>query len=161
MAAHCFRAQRLRILTRSSKQRADAEEQYFKRQQEEANVLLHAAQKGCDWTALDPQLAFTLAHAARSTVLAEEEALERKIEECRRRLTTLTDARDDARGRLTEADFQMATIASFLKRAGIALDFSGKALEPSPFLHPTDYGDLPGSPAEPFEEEGSDSGVST
>ncbi len=104
------------------------------KQQQETNVLLHAAERGMDWTSLDGRLALALATAAQATIDAEQKALEQRILECRHLLITLEDSRDDALGRGCEASYQLGTLLDFFENAGISMEGEGEIIEPSSLL---------------------------
>lgn len=63
-------------------------------------VLMLAAQNGFNWTALEPQLAVALAHAAHNTLIAEEESTKLWIHKCENLLSTLRDEMDDVHARV-------------------------------------------------------------
>ncbi len=127
LMAEKYRTQRLRALSRNTKLRADAEQLHQAKHQRELNVLLHATEQGLEWTGLDGQLAFALAEAVRATLVAEEQAIVRRIEECRSVMATLRDSRDDTRGRILEAEFQATSVLNYFKHSGLPF-------QPSPLL---------------------------
>ena len=107
--------------------------QHFK-QQEETNILLHAAFRGMDWMSLEGRLALALATAARAMIMVEEKALEQRILECRHLLITLEDSRDDAQGRICEAEYQIGSLLNFFKNASIPMEGDDETFEPSSLL---------------------------
>jgi hypothetical protein len=123
LAAEEFKTQRLRLLHQSSRFRATAEEDQCREQERELKVLVLAAQKGLNWTALDPQLALELARAARDTLMAEEETAKLRVDECESLLATLKDSVDDAHARVEEAHHQIASILTFFDKQGIPINF--------------------------------------
>ncbi|KJA15177.1 hypothetical protein HYPSUDRAFT_208101 [Hypholoma sublateritium FD-334 SS-4] len=165
LLADSYRAQRLRSLHKSSRRRADAEEEQQRKLQLEMNVLLHAAERGQDWTSLDGSFALAVARAARDALAAEEDAANKRIIECQHMLATLQDARDEARGRVKEADFQVGSIMSFFKRAGLELDSRDQTFETYPLLLTNAFEDsssppspnFPGSDLDSDESESSQS----
>jgi len=123
LAAEEFRTQRLRRLHQSSRSRASAEEEQCREQEKELKVLIQAAQKGFNWTSLEPQLALALACAARDTLLAEEETAKLKVTECRSLLATLKDAVDDCHARVQDAHHQITSIMALFDQKGIPINF--------------------------------------
>ena len=123
LAAEEFKMQRLRILHQNSRTRATAEEDQCKEQERELKVLVLAAQRGLNWTALDPQLALELACAARDTLMAEEETAKLRVDECESLLATLRDSVDDTHARVQEAHHQIASIFTFFNQKGIPINF--------------------------------------
>ncbi|KAF8811863.1 hypothetical protein BYT27DRAFT_7208111 [Phlegmacium glaucopus] len=110
LAAEEFCTQRLRMLHQTSRSRAAAEENQCREQEKELQVLVLAAQKGLNWTSLEPQLALALARAARDTLMAEEKTAKLRVEECKGLLATLQDSMDDAHARAEDAHHQIASI---------------------------------------------------
>ncbi len=130
--------------------RAEADDLQHLKQQNETNILLHAAEKGMDWTSLEGPLALALATAARATIIAEEQALERRILECQHLLTTLEDSRDEARGRICEATYQVGSLLNFFKTAGIPIEHDDATFQPSSLLldHESDDDSSSAAPSE-------------
>lgn len=131
-----YKAHKLRLLNKSSRRRVRAEDNQQRKLQKELNVLLHAAEEGQDWTSLDGRFALAVARAARDSLLAEEEAVGKKIEECESLLATLQDAREDAQGRVQEAKRQVGSLLSFFRQTGgqWEWDLVDRPFETSPLL---------------------------
>jgi hypothetical protein len=101
-------------------------------------ILMHAADNGFNWTALEPQLAVALARAARDTLIAEEESTKLRIDECENLLSTLKDEMDDIHARVEDANQQVASILSFLNQEGVQINAHP--------LHLNSIRDIPGIP---------------
>jgi len=96
LAAEKFCTQQLCMLYRTSHSRAAAEEDQCQQQEKELQVLVLAAQKGLNWTSLEPQLGLALAHTVWDTLMAEEKMAKLRMEECKSLLATLQDSMDDS-----------------------------------------------------------------
>ena len=118
LMADQYKTRRQRVLSKNTRLRAEAEISHQSKYQYELRVLLYAAERGLDWTGLDGQLALALAKAARDTLIAEE-VMDRRIDECRSLLSTLEDSKDDAKGRVLEASYQVDSVVNYLKRMGL------------------------------------------
>lgn len=123
LAAEEFRTQRLRMLHQTSRSRAAAEEDHCRKQEKELQVLVLAAQKGLNWSSLEPQLALALARTARDTLMAEEKTAKLRVEECKSLLATLQDSMDDAQARAQDAHHQIASIMTLFDQQGIHIDY--------------------------------------
>ena len=126
LMADQYKTRRQRVLSKNTRLRAEAEISHQSKYQYELNVLLYAAERGLEWTGLDAQLALALAKAVRDTLIAEEEVMDRRIDECRSLLSTVEDSKDDAKGRVFEASYQVESVLNYLKRMGLQ--------EPPPLL---------------------------
>ena len=118
LAADKYRAERLRVLHRTTRSRAAAEQTEFQMHKQELDVLMVAAERGCTWTSLDAPLALALSHAARDTLMAEEDTINLKIAECETLLSTLRDSSEAARGRVKDADEQVGSVLQVFKEKG-------------------------------------------
>lgn len=81
-----------------------------------------ASENGSSWSCLEPQLALTLARAARDTLMAEEKTARLRIRECEDMLATLKDSLDDAQARVTDSHQQIASILTFIDQQGIRIN---------------------------------------
>ena len=136
MARH--RAQRLRDLSKCTKRWVAAEEDACKKHQEELNILMCAAERGQEWSSLEPEIALSLAHAVKNTLEAEEEAITQKIKEAEKLLETLKDASDEAAGCSGDAAFQLGSLTSYFDKTGLQVDISDLKFEPSSYRPPGD-----------------------
>lgn len=123
LAAEEFRTQRLRMLHQKSRCRAAAEEDQCREQEKELQVLVLAAQKGFNWTSMEPDLGLVLARAVRDTLMAEEETARLRVEECKCLLATLQDSMDDAHARAEDAHQQVTSMMTLFDQQGIHIDF--------------------------------------
>lgn len=89
-----------------------------------------AAQKGLEWTALEPQLALALARAVRDTLMAEEATAKLRVHKCENHLATLKDSADEAHARVQDAHHQIASILSFFDSQGIQINFRPIPFDP-------------------------------
>jgi len=134
-------------LHQSTRRRAAADEEHSQKQRDEVHILMFAAEKGFNWTSLEPQLALALAHAVRDTLMAEEKAAKLRIKECKDRLETLKDAADHVQVRAQDAGEQVATLVECFDREGIHVDLRPQRFEPS-FYVPDDPQPLSSSDVE-------------
>jgi len=123
LAAEEYRIQQLHILHQMSRSRAAAEEDQCREQEKELQLLVLAAQKGFNWTSLEPELGLALARAVRDTLMAEEETARLRVEECKSLLATLQDSMDNARARAEDAHDQVTSIMTLFDQKGIHIDF--------------------------------------
>ncbi len=130
LSAANYRYHRQRTLYASQRLRADAEDNYTKKQQNEVFVLMLAAERHLHWSALDSQLALALAKAAKGTLEAEEEVIRSRIQEAENLAASLRDSLDEARGRVHDASFQINSILDTFQRNGITADVNSDMLTP-------------------------------
>lgn len=98
------------------------------------NILLVAAERGFDWSALDAPLALALARATRNTLQAEEQALKHRILECEGILAALKDSHDNACARVDDANHQVGSIMSIFDREGLSIDVRLESIVPTTSL---------------------------
>lgn len=130
LLADRYRAERLRRLCRSSRNRVAAESLQYRKQQQELEILMVATERGIDWTNLDLPLALALAQAAHSTLEAEKEAVKKRIAECEAMLATLHDTYDDAHGRAEEAATQVDCVMSIVDEQGLQINLAEQIPKP-------------------------------
>lgn len=150
-----YKTRRQQALSKNTALRAEAETSHQSKYLYELKVLLYAAERGLEWTGLDGQLVLALAMAVRETLIAEEEVVDRRIDECRSLLCTLQDSKDDAKGRVAEATFQVQIVINGLKDMGLSPEFPPLPLE----KEGEEEEDAPweSSPSESSSKSGSDS----
>jgi len=131
LAADEVQARGMYRLRQIARKRAVAEELQSEKQHEESLVLMFAAERGCDFTSLHPEVALALARATRDALLFENRAARLRVQECEFHLQTLKDAADAAHARFADASDQVGSILNAFDREQIQVDLSIQRLRPS------------------------------
>jgi len=95
--AEQYRANQRKTIAKAKRLKLATEENVAAQELFETTMLLEAAQRGDDFTSLDPKTAINVARAARNTLIAEEHLALSRVQECEAILTSLHDTVDEVR----------------------------------------------------------------
>ena len=138
-----------------------AEEKAAAQELLETKMLLEAAQRGDDFTSLDPETAISVARAAHNTLLAEEHLAVSKVQECEVILTSLRDAVDEVRAQVEDTNLQVGRLLNIMNNQGIHIPTSVNICMPPPLgTRPIFDAQFPSSPCGSTSSYYSESGSS-
>lgn len=124
--AEQYRVNQRTVIARAKRLKLAAEEKAAAQELLETSMLLEAAQRGDDFTSLDPEMAIGVARAARDTLLAEEHLAVSRVQECEATLTALRDAVDEVRAQVEDANLQVGRLLNIMNDNGIHISTSIK-----------------------------------
>lgn len=130
--AEQYRANQRKTIAKAKRLKLAAEENVAAQELFETTMLLEAAQRGDDFTSLDPKTAIHVARAARDTLIAEEHLALSRVQECEAVLTSLRDAVDEVRARVEDANLQVRKLLNIMNDQGIHVAASMKICMPPP-----------------------------
>lgn len=130
LVAEQYRANQRTTLARAKRIKLAAEEKAAAQELFETTMLLEAAQRGDDFTSLDPNTAINVARAARDTLIAEEHLAISRVQECEVVLTSLRDAVDEVHARVEDANLQVGKLLNIMNAQGIHIAASMKICMP-------------------------------
>ena len=132
LVAEQYRVNQRTTIIKAKQLKLAAEERAAAQELLETKMLLEAAQRGDDFTSLDPEMAINVARAARNTLLAEEHLALSRVEECEAILTSLRDAVDEVRTRVEDANLQVGRLLNIMNNEGIHIPTSLNVCMPPP-----------------------------